>query len=82
MEKKEVGIGSPVSVAGVTVIPVVEVSLKSLTGSRGASFFGAKQPVSLLVVSPSGERAFRITGEEVPLDQLLKEAPGIKQILE
>jgi hypothetical protein len=33
------------------------------------------------VVSPSEKRAFRITGEEVPLDQLIKEVPAIKELI-
>lgn len=43
---------------------------------------GAKRPVSLVVVSPSARRAFRVTGEEVSLDQLMQEAPDVKEILE
>ena len=81
MEKKEVAIGSPVAVAGVTLIPVTKVSLNSWRGKRGVSFFGFKQPVTVIVVSPTEKRAFRATGEEVPLDQLIQEAPSIKEIL-
>ena len=82
MGKKEVGIDNAVAIAGVTIIPVVEVSLNHLHGNGGFSFFGIKQPVSVVVVSPLGERAFRTTGEEVPLDQLIEEVPSIKHMLE
>jgi len=82
MEKKEVEIGNPVKVAGVTLIPVAEVSLNYWGGKGSNSFFGVKQPVNVVVVSPSVKRAFRITGEEVSLDQLIQEVPGIKEILE
>lgn len=81
MERKELGIDNPVAVAGVTVIPIVEVSLNYLRGNSGISF-GVKQPVSVVVVSPLAQMAFRITGEEVPLDQLIKEVPSLKQTLE
>ena len=81
MEKKEVTIGKPVTVAGVTLIPVVEVSLNYWHGNGGASFFSVKQPVAVVVVSPLAKRAFRITGEEVSLDQLIQEVPGMKEIL-
>ena len=76
------GVDNPVAIAGVTIIPVVEVSLNHLHGNSGFSFFGIKQPVSVVVVSPLGEMAFRITGEEVPLDQLIEEVPSIKHMLE
>jgi len=82
MEKTEVGIESPVVVAGITLIPVVEVSLNYRDGHGGISFFGVRRPVAVVVVSPSAKRAFRITGEEVSLDQLIVEVPGIKEILE
>jgi uncharacterized spore protein YtfJ len=82
MEKEEVKIDNPVAVGGVTLIPVAKVSLNCRHISGGISFFGAKQPVSVVVVSPSAKRAFRITGEEVPLDQLIQEVPDIKEILD
>jgi len=82
MEKKEVEIGSPVTVAGVTLIPVIKVSLNYWRRNGSLSFFGVKQPIGVVVVSPSAKRAFRITGEEVPLDQFIQEVPGIKEVLE
>lgn len=81
MEKKEVGIGNPVAIAGVTLIPVTKVSLNYWRSNGGISFFGSKQPFSVIVVSPSEKRAFRITGEEVSLDQLIQEVPGIQELL-
>ena len=81
MEKKEVRVGNPVAVAGVTLIPLARVSLNYWRGDRGISCFGVKQPVGVVVVSPLAKRAFRITGEEVPLDQLVKEAPGLEEVL-
>jgi len=82
MEKKEVEIGNPVTVAGVTLIPVVKVSLNYWRGNGSVSFFSVKKPIGVVVVSPSAKRAFRITGEEVPLDQFIQEVPGIKEVLE
>jgi len=83
MEKKEVTIGSPVTVDGVTLIPLVEVSLGYWRRSGGGSFFGVKQPVAVVVaVSGSARKAFRVSGEEIPLDQLIQEVPAIIKILE
>jgi len=81
MEKKEVEIDNPVTVAGVTLIPVVKVSSNYWRRNSSLSFFGVKQPIGVVVVSPSAKRAFRMTGEEVPLDQLIQEVPGIKEVL-
>ena len=82
MEGKEIVVGPPLTVAGVTLIPVTKVSLGCQRASGGLYFFGAKQPVAVVVVSRSAKRAFRISGEEFSLEQLIKEAPGIKEILE
>ena len=81
MEKKDVTIGSPVTVAGVTIIPVSEVSINHWHGKRWVAFSGSAQPVSVVIVSPSAKRAFRITGEEITFDQLAQEAPDIRKVL-
>ena len=79
--KKEVVVDNPVAVAGVTLIPVTRVSLNCQGGSFGISFFGAKRPVSVVIASPSAKRAFRITGEEISLDQLIEEVPSIREVV-
>ena len=82
MEKKEIRIEASFAVAGITLVPIVKASLNCWQGRGRLSFLGIKQPVSIVVVSPQAKRAFRINGEEVLLDQLIKEVPGIKDILE
>ena len=82
MEKKEVGVDNPVIVAGVTVIPVVKLSLNYWSARNGISLLGNKQPTAVVVVSPKAKKAFRITGEEVSLDELIKEVAIIKEMLE
>ena len=82
MEKEEIRIEAPFAIAGVTLVLIVKTSLNCWQSKRSLSFFGTKQPVSVVVVSPQARRAFRINGEEVPLDQLTKEVPGLKEILE
>ena len=82
MEKEEIRSEAPFIVAGVTLVPIVKASLNCWQGRGRLSFLGIKQPVSVVVISPQAKRAFRINGEEVPLDQLIKEVPGIKDIVE
>ena len=81
MEKKEIEVGHPVAVAGITLIPVTMTSLNYQHGKGRFSVFGGKRPVGIIVVSPPVKRAFRVTGEEVPLDQFMQEVPEIKEIL-
>jgi hypothetical protein len=82
MERKQIEIGNPVTVEQITLIPVVELSLNSWYFGNCFSCFATKQAVSIVVVSSSWTRAFRINGEEVSLDQFIKETPGIREALE
>ena len=82
METKEVALDNPVAIAGLTIIPVVQVLLNSWHAKGNTSFFGLKQPIAVIVVSSLATRAFRITGEEISIEQLLQEAPAIKEGLE
>ena len=82
MEKEELEVGSPVAVAGITLIPIARVSLNCWRVKDNLSFFGAKQPVGVVAIFGLARKAFRITGEEVPLEQLIKEVPGIKVTLD
>ena len=72
---------SPLAVAGLTLVPVVRVSLNYWRGKAGVSCYGTKQPVGVVVVSPTDKRAFRIGGEEVPLTQFIQEVPEIRGLL-
>ena len=82
MEKKEVEIGNPVTIAGITLIPVIKSSLAYWRHKGSISSFGIKQPSSIIMISPSGKKAFGMNGEEVPLDQLKREVPDIKEVLD
>jgi len=82
MESKRVTIGSPVTIAGITLILVTRLSLNCQPSGSSIFFSGLKQPVSLVVASPSTKKAFEITGKEIPLDQLIQEVPGLAGMLE
>lgn len=81
MEKKEVTIANPVTIAGVTLLPVSKVTISCRHGQRGITLSGSKQPVSVIIVTPSGKRAFRLSGEEITLDQFARETPDIRETL-
>ena len=82
MEKKEITTINPVSVGEITVIPVSRITVRCGKGKSGIAFYGSKQPDSVIIASPSGISAFRITGEEVSLDRLTEEFPDISEKLE
>jgi len=82
MEKERVTIGDPVAIAGTILIPVVKLSSKCQLACGGIFFSGVKQPVSIVAASSAVKKAFDITGDEISLDQLMQEAPGLAEILE
>lgn len=69
-------------VAGVSIIPVVRISI-SYTEIQGArSFYAGKQPVYLVILSADGERAYSVTGREAPIQQVIAECPALAAALE
>lgn len=82
MEKKQVAAESPTVVAGITLVPVVKTSVWCQQNDGIISVFGFKWPTDLVLVTSTAKRAFRITGEEVPLDQLIEEFPILEETLE
>jgi uncharacterized spore protein YtfJ len=81
MTKSVLTIDNPVSVKGLTIIPVVKLSLH-YSFTAGISIFSIKQPIAAIIISPLQRKALRITGEEIPLEQLLQEVPEIVKALE
>lgn len=76
MEKK-VTVEGPFVFGGVTLIAVVRSSLIYKSNGKGIWLFGMKLPIALVVISDSSKLAFRTTGEEVSIDQLMEEIPEI-----
>jgi hypothetical protein len=82
MEKKKITISSPVAIAGITLILVIKLSLNCQPGGSSIFFSGLKQPVNVVMASPSTKKAFDIKGEEIPIGPLLQEVPGLAGMLE
>ena len=82
MERERVKIGSPVTVAGINLILVTRLSFNCQASGSSISFFGIKQPVSVVMVSQSTKRAFEISGKEISLDKLIQEVPSLTKVLE
>ena len=80
MDRKEV-IDNPVTVAGITLIPIATASSSYWCRKHGLAYFGIKQPLSIAVITRSEKKAFRMTGEEIPFDRLIREVPDIQETL-
>jgi pyruvate/2-oxoglutarate dehydrogenase complex dihydrolipoamide acyltransferase (E2) component len=82
MEKKKITISSPMAIAGITLILVIKLSLNCQGAGSNIFFSGLKQPVNVVVASPSTKKAFNIDGDEIPIDPLLQEVPDLAGMLE
>ena len=82
MEKTEVTIDDPIVLDGLTIIPVVSLSLNCGHFDNFTSVCGVKNLVAFLVISPTERRAYGASGEEVSTNELIEEIPGLKEILE
>ena len=75
--EKIVTVEGPFVIGDATLIAVVKSLLTSKSNDKGIWLFGIKSPIALVFISDSSKRAFRTTGEEVSVEQLLEENPGI-----
>ena len=82
MEKKRVIIAGPIAIAGITLILVIRLSLNCQPTGSSIFFSGIKQPINIVVASPSTKKAFDIEGGEIPLSPLLQEVPDLGRMLE
>jgi hypothetical protein len=82
MEKKKIVITSPMVIAGINLILVIKLSVNCQPAGGNIFLSGVKQPISLVVASPSTKKAFGIEGGEQPIGQLLQEVPDLVGVLE
>jgi hypothetical protein len=80
MEKSITGIDKPVYAKGFTIIPVWKIHSHYSTAA-GIAITSIKQATAVVIISPLTKKAFKISGEEIPLGQLLQEVPDIKEAL-
>ena len=77
MQTKRMKIEGAISEGAFIFLPVSKTTCRGEWIGQTAFFFAAKIPVAIAVISPSGKRAFRISGEEISLDTLAAEVPDI-----
>ena len=67
----------PISVGAFTLLPVSETTCIGQQSGRKVLFRGSKTPIAVVVISPTKRRAFRMTGEEISLEDLTAEIPDV-----
>ena len=82
MRKEYLALEEATVVAGVRVIAVVSVSVHYVEIKGVRSFYAGKQPVYIVISSEDGERAYSVTGREVPIQQVISDCPALAVALE
>lgn len=82
MEKEEVSAGEYIKIGGITLVPILRTAIVCLGVRKGITGFGTREVVGLVVVSPTGNHAISISGEEVPVDDYTSRVPEVKELLQ
>ena len=72
--------GTPVRVAGISLLPIEHIVIHSNSGATGAWFSIAKQPYALIVRDAGGIRTVDVDAA-VSLQQLRDSIPGLDALL-
>ncbi len=82
MEKKQIAVGDPITISGITIIPVIQTQVDSWPYNGGINFFGLKKPLYLLVSSPkSPVKAFDMYGKETPIEEIEQKFPELQPVV-
>jgi hypothetical protein len=81
VEKEKISVGTRITIGELTLVPILRTSVVCLSSRRGIAGFGTKEVTGIVVVSPAGNRAVSISGEEVPVEEFASAVPEIEELL-
>jgi uncharacterized spore protein YtfJ len=81
MEKEEIIVDTPIEIAGMKIIPVVQVNTYCFSKKRNVSAYCSKKPLFVVIVSDSGAKAFYMDGSQVELEKLIDAMPELKEFI-
>ena len=81
MEKEKISTGTLIRIGEVTLVPILRTVVVCLSGRRGVTGFGTREVIGMVVVSPAGNRAISISGEEVPIEKYATQVPDVRELL-
>ncbi len=72
---------SPLSVGGVTLVPIERAWIGSDRGDAGCWISASKEVFAVVVCDASGARALAADSSEIALDALIRKTPNLGAIL-
>lgn len=82
MNRKLITLHPELQLLDITLIPIIETSMGCWYNGSGVSACGMKQPIGVIVRSPSVEKVITITGEELSLSQFFELHPEVQNTLD
>ena len=79
---KEARVGQPVTIGGITIIPLETVTFFQADNDSGLSFYISRQPIGIAIRTSQNRWAIDIDGNEVPLENYLQEFDNLQQVLD
>jgi hypothetical protein len=73
--------GAPVTLAGVTLIPIERTRIRSETLPHGYWVEVTKEALAVVICDLAGPRALDVEARELPLDELVAEIPGLESVI-
>jgi uncharacterized spore protein YtfJ len=81
MEKEEIIVDTPIEIAGMKIIPVIQVNTYCFSKKRNVSAYCSKKPLIVVIVNDSGTKAFDMDGSQVELDELIEAVPELRDLI-
>ncbi|MGA1842742.1 MAG: hypothetical protein ACMUIU_19160 [bacterium] len=75
-------LGTPRNIAELVIIPVERINISSHKIKKGIWFHGSKEIAALVIYTPYNLSAFDIDGQELSVEELACDVPGLKEFLD
>lgn len=71
----------PITVAGITLIPIAKVRIESERRTHACRFGVVKEAVAVVICEAGSVRVVDVEAQERSLDELIAQVPGLKRRL-
>ncbi len=77
----ELRAGDPITVAGVTLVPIERVQINTEKQSYGYWLNATKEAVAIIICEPQGPRLMNVGEAKCSLDNIMMELPALESLL-
>ena len=74
----ELRIGKPVPIAGMTLIPIEKIEIRTLKARGG---YASKEPFAIIISCDNHYHALDSQGDELPINDLMAQLPQLSDVL-